>query len=449
MLRTCLVLLAVATPAVSQSPRWILRDQGGSPSGGTSRAIAYDEARDRTVLQLGDSLGETWEWDGNVWRQVATNGPGDEVEMVYDAARQRMVCVSAIPQTGLFRTWFWDGTRWTQTLGATPLGRFDQGMAYDRARDRVVLFGGLRGGQDSSETWEFDGMHWAQRSSGGAPLRSLHAMAYDEGRGVTVLFGGRREDNSGIEYADTWEWDGQVWRERYGVTAPPRRSFHEMAYDASNQRVLVYGGRQSIGGLIRYTDTWAFDGLAWRQLRTNTAPTVERGSLAFDRRRGVAVLATRPDTGAGSTWEFAGGAGGVGSFTSFGAGCTGTAGAPLLLGVGAPSIGATFSMLVGSAPVGPLNRVIGMIGDSRRDWGGTSLPLALDFLGMPFCTLYVAPQVLQDIPFDGAAYRWQLPIPLDASLVGSDAFVQAAVTDPTANRAGLTTSTAAQLRIGG
>jgi hypothetical protein len=38
-------------------------------------------------------------------------------------------------------------------------------MAYDRARDRVVLFGGEIGAgvPDLADTWEFDGTTWTRK----------------------------------------------------------------------------------------------------------------------------------------------------------------------------------------------------------------------------------------------------------------------------------------------
>jgi hypothetical protein len=52
-------------------------------------------------------------------------------------------------------------------------------------------------------------------SSGPRP-RAGHSMAYDTTRNRTVLFGGTVGD---ALVNDTWEWDGQSWREnrRHGA----------------------------------------------------------------------------------------------------------------------------------------------------------------------------------------------------------------------------------------
>ena len=41
------------------------------------------------------------------------------------------------------------------------------------------------------------------------------AMAFDEARGRTVLFGGLLADRTPLD--DTWEWDGTDWVQRWGM----------------------------------------------------------------------------------------------------------------------------------------------------------------------------------------------------------------------------------------
>ncbi len=62
-------------------------------------------------------------------------------------------------------TWRWDGSAWAKLTGAQPPFRTNAAMAYDRDRDRVVLFGGetTQGAPDLGDTWEFDGTTWTRR----------------------------------------------------------------------------------------------------------------------------------------------------------------------------------------------------------------------------------------------------------------------------------------------
>jgi hypothetical protein len=52
-------------------------------------------------------------------------------------------------------TWEWDGAAWQQLTFSTPgpPGVFGPQMAYDAARDQVVLFGGSTSSGDSAQTW--------------------------------------------------------------------------------------------------------------------------------------------------------------------------------------------------------------------------------------------------------------------------------------------------------
>src|SRR5262249_31401812 len=74
-------------------------------------------------------------------------------------------------------------------------------LAYDSARGRTVLFGGIgRPNGTNQDTWEWDGTDWTQRVSASSPLaRSGHVLGFDAARGRTVLFGGN-------SFADTWEY---------------------------------------------------------------------------------------------------------------------------------------------------------------------------------------------------------------------------------------------------
>ena len=62
-------------------------------------------------------------------------------EMVYDSHRQVVVLVGGEPMV----TYTWDGENWSDAAPVTsPPDRSHFGMAFDRTRGRVVLFGVLR-----------------------------------------------------------------------------------------------------------------------------------------------------------------------------------------------------------------------------------------------------------------------------------------------------------------
>src|SRR5512133_680395 len=81
---------------------------------------------------------------------------------------------------------------------------------------------------------------WHQISVVPSPsARVSHCMAYDSARQRIVMFGG---NSNGLVLADTWEWDGSNWVQRNPVTSPPARAEFSMAYDSLRQRVVVFGG---------------------------------------------------------------------------------------------------------------------------------------------------------------------------------------------------------------
>jgi len=108
-------------------------------------------------------------------------------------------------------------------------------MAYDSERSVVVMFGGYYrdnqlGSQLLSDSWEWDGESWRQVSLEGPSARNSHAMAYDSTRGFVVLFGGYNFQEGGQYLNDTWEYlagieipalDGPIMRaDEEGVTLP-------------------------------------------------------------------------------------------------------------------------------------------------------------------------------------------------------------------------------------
>ncbi|MFT3840494.1 MAG: hypothetical protein QM723_26125 [Myxococcaceae bacterium] len=182
-------------------------------------------------------------------------------------------------------------------VGLPPRGRTT--LAYDAARQRVVLFGGISFGLiPLDDTWEWDGQQWElQTPTSRPPARSGHVMAYDSIRQRVVLFGGGFLSTG--QFNDTWEWDGTTWVQRSVTTAPSMRTGAVMASDTTRHRLVLYGGNDQ--GTAA-TDTWEWDGSTWQQRQTSAHPT-DLQAMAFDGARGrmVAVSSTT-DT----VWEYDG-----------------------------------------------------------------------------------------------------------------------------------------------
>ncbi|MSU63156.1 MAG: hypothetical protein EXS31_12310 [Pedosphaera sp.] len=164
-----------------------------------------------------------------------------------------------------------------------PLGRTAPGMAYDAARQEVVMFGGFNGGNGLDDTWVWRGGNWIRlQPATSPPDRWSHKMVWDQARGEIVLFGGTR--NTG-RLADTWTWNGTTWTQKSPATSPSARDGHAMAYDGARQRVVVFGGNG--GG----EETWLWNGVTWTQANpANHPPGSASSALAYDPTRQECVF---------------------------------------------------------------------------------------------------------------------------------------------------------------
>lgn len=263
--------------------------------------MAYDSTRGMTVLYGGFSSGsrlyDTWEWDGDEWTQHPVGGtewpgPRSAHRMVYDSAREVTVLFGGREDEYLSDTWEWHGRKvgseWVQRDVTGPPPRAYQAMAYDSARGVTVLFGGNDGTMPwLSDTWEWDGDRWTQRNVTGPTPGSVIGtpqMVYDSARGVCVLF--FYDDNYDSE---TWEFDGNAWTQRSVGSGPPGLFQPAMAHDSAHGVTVLFGGA-SLPGYVFSSDTWEWDGVAWR-LTASAAPAGRAGhAMAYDSIRDRTVL---------------------------------------------------------------------------------------------------------------------------------------------------------------
>lgn len=281
---------------------WELRGIDG-PLARSGHCMAFDEARDRVVLFGGyidapsnrEPRSDTWLWDSQGWSPANVTGPSARfgAAMAYDSTRGRVVLFggATISNQRLQRlgdTWEWDGRAWRQVATTGPSSRYGHALAYDSVRGRVVLFGGLTStGPRDQDTWEWNGTAWTRVTQLGPPFRYGHAMAYDASRGRVVLFGGYGTPEPNKDYlADTWEWNGTLWT-RVATTGPSPRFHHSITYDAKRRRTIVLGGRR--GGQY-LGDAWEWNGSAWRSVSSTGQLARDQSGMVFDVTRGRAVV---------------------------------------------------------------------------------------------------------------------------------------------------------------
>lgn len=236
----------------------------------------------------------------NRWKPLSIP-PLVDAPMAYDSARQRVVLYGK-------GTWEWDGAVWTQRYPPqSPPARERTALAFDEARQRVVLFGGSAGGL-LDDTWEWDGQTWLARSPVMKPSpRYGHRMAYDPARRRVMLVGGWHS-GSFFGTVDIWEWDGATWTERTTSPGPLLREGFGLTFDVARSRLVLYGGSSPMFS-SPYYDTWEWDGSRWQQRDPRTWPRTSSltAQIAYDIKRSKTVTISRiPGLMGGVLWEWDG-----------------------------------------------------------------------------------------------------------------------------------------------
>jgi formylglycine-generating enzyme required for sulfatase activity len=322
-LRAVFAVLSLLPNALAQWTQWTPNPPTPAPGVRNHAAMAFDAARGQTFVFGGYNgtptpLGDFWAFDGAGWQQLG--GPKPSARwghgMVYDTRRERLVLFGGFrpspgnpfPDAVAFGdTWEYDGSTWTQVASTGPSPRGYFGCAYDPIRQRTVLFGGA--GPNATylqDTWEWNGATWTAVNPATRPsVRRAPAMAFDIERAEVVLFGGGA---LGTQFGDTWVYNGTTWTQRTPATSPPARWEAAMAYDPTCGRALLHGGATFSYAPV-YGDTWQWDGFNWTQT-AGAQPSPRHGAaVAFDLQAGrVRSFGGRGSAGfLDEFWERAGG----------------------------------------------------------------------------------------------------------------------------------------------
>ena len=176
-----------------------------------------------------------------------------------------------------------------------PNFRVGAACAYDEARGRIVVFGGynyLSGNQTQmvTETHTYASGAWSLQSPATVPpARHGHAMAWDATRQEVVTYGGQNLSGYGNPPAgQTLTWNGSNWTVKSPSATPGSLAHHAMAWDGVRQEVILHGGYT---GSAASAATWGWNGVTWANKAPAATPgTIYHHAMAWDPVRQEIVL---------------------------------------------------------------------------------------------------------------------------------------------------------------
>jgi PKD repeat protein len=311
-----------STVPSSASSNWtnLTAAAGTAPSGFTSVSMVYDAA-DGYLLAM---AGSTWTFSHGTWSEPALTGATPtaffDSSMAYDAKDGYVVLFGGYDGAISGDTWIFHGGNWTWWEAADtsttcytdpptdlstapcPSPGWDLPMTYDAADQYVVLV--------DDGTWEFTGGNWSRVSAATVPGTS-HSLVYDAA------------DHYVLDWGDgtTYTYRAGNWTQLSPAISPSTRYFPEMAYDAVDGCVVLFGG--SVGGYVGTNgdaatyeylgDTWTFVAGNWTNRTSGVQPSPRAdGVMAFDAADNYSVMfGGRATEGSAwgmsnQTWEYRG-----------------------------------------------------------------------------------------------------------------------------------------------
>ena len=273
---------------------WTQLITDNSPYGSNAK-MAYDSESDK-IISFGGShedhvpSDQTWIYDytANTWTQVSPSidpNMRESCQMVYDSESDVVIMIGgnlhqdsnpgADMNWRFNDTWAYDyntNTWENMTYTTFPLGYTFDSVAYDSESDRVIVFGGTNGrdvyldptgGKYHGETWSYDynTNTWANITPSVSPVPKIGTnMAYDAENDLIILFGGYTHLQTTEIDDETWAFDYNTltWTE-LNPDGDLHRRIHSMAYDSESEKIVIFGGNIGDNPTDFFDDTWVFD----------------------------------------------------------------------------------------------------------------------------------------------------------------------------------------------
>jgi hypothetical protein len=182
----------------------------------------------------------------------------------------------------------------------------DAPAVYDPVRESMLVFGGRTSNQGlSNEVWEMSlagSPNWTLLETFGTKPspRSGHVLLYDSRRERLLIFGGA----DSVTLNDSWTLDltavPPAWAQSLPTGTPPSpRAYCQAVYDSLNDQLILFGGAETLGADGPPTgmrdDVWSLSSTElpdWMELTPAGTPPSARaaGSVIYDQARQQMVL---------------------------------------------------------------------------------------------------------------------------------------------------------------
>lgn len=367
----------------------------GLPPGRRSPAMGYDSVRRRTVIYGGGEgifpADDLYEGADRTW-WPRTPGGGSTVldgAFAYGPGSAGLLLVGNTSSFTVVANW--NGTAFTYPPGGNTLPvRRGFGIAYDVVRQRLLVFGGETSTGLTNQLWSWNGTTWTNLTAAGPGPRRNPAMCYNGLSDRVLMFGGT--DSVGANFfGDTWEHDGVAWQLRTPATSPGPRAGSVLVHASHLQRCVLVGGFDAQDR----RDTWMWDGSEWSLLSGIGAPDTGTGIAGVydpDRREvivfgGGSVLGNNPHRNRGELWRLVDPS--LATWTRNGFGCDAGGLGPLRLeALDPPALGTTCRFELLNTPAAFVAFPMAWIGFDNQQWGGSPLPQSLAVIGAPNCFVW-------------------------------------------------------------
>ena len=320
-----------ALPLVA-SPQWStthVRPYGGSWF--SEASMVFDPIHNRTLL-FGGTTGATSATNSlfalgldltpDQWGVPSVSGPPPSARYghtaIFDYANDRMLVFGGVGGGGfLSDVWALNTSggnyAWSalSPVGTPPAAREGHTAVYAdqvSTNKRMIIFGGDVGGVLTNDVWALNlngTPTWQPLTTSHAPsARRDHSAVYDYPGNGMYVFGGTLSDgtvSNELYYLNlnTYQWT----KTNVQGAKPSARANHAAVISPyQDQQMIVFGGRDALGGLL--SDAWVLQGQGsnrWAQLTTPRPAPAERQGVA------AAYSGFGAITYAGGQWGLSGG----------------------------------------------------------------------------------------------------------------------------------------------